>query len=295
MLIFATAELGLAFQWPVDTPILTATFCESRWSHFHGGIDIGGGEQEIRPIEDGEVIFFFDQERSTSKLPTGLGNFLVVEHARGIRSLYAHLKQDSLDTGKIDVSKNDVLGIIGDTGSSFGKHLHLEVSDKELRQVVNPMRLLPELPDRIAPTINNIQLVPGGFEGESAATIPFAERYEPYPGDEIAPGVWTVLLDVFDLSEHVTYFCPMAPYRVQIFLNGQLSRSLVFDGLGENGNRLEFIQAKGVYFGAFYLDDWLINAGSVSIPEGAVRIEIVVSDYAGNEASLLIPLTARRE
>lgn len=285
----------LAFQWPVENPVLTATFCENRWNHFHGGIDIGGGEQEIKPIEDGEVIFIFDSENSTSDVPTGLGNFVVVEHARGIRSLYAHLKEDSLNPDKIKVTKNDVLGVIGNTGSSLGKHLHLEVSDKELRQIVNPMRLLPELYDSIAPTINDIKLIKGTFEGEAAHTIPVTGRYDPLSGVTISPGVWTVLLNVFDLSEHVDYFCPMAPYRVQLFLNGQLSQSLVFDGLGENKNRLELIQAKGISFETFFLDDWLFNAGSVTVPEGDVRIEIVVSDYAGNETSRLLPLTARRE
>ncbi len=295
ILILTSAGTLFAFQWPVDNPVLTATFCENRWNHFHGGIDIGGGEQDIHPIDDGEVIFFFDSERSNSKLPTGLGNFLVIEHARGIRSLYAHLAEDSLISGKTEVKKEDVLGIIGDTGSSLGKHLHFEVSDKELRQIVNPMRLLPELTDRKSPTINSIQLMPGLFDGAAAPMSPFSGRYEPRSGDEIAPGIWTVLLDVFDLSQYVSYVCPMAPYRVQIFLNGELSRSLVYDGLGENGDRLELIQAKGVYFDTLYLEDWLINTGPITIPEGAVKIEVVASDYAGNESSRLVSLIARRK
>jgi hypothetical protein len=294
ILLILTATFCFAFQWPVENPVLTATFGENRENHFHGGIDIGGGEQKIHPIEEGEVIFYFDLEQPRQEIPTGLGNFLVVEHPRGIRSLYAHLKDGSLDPDKVEVVADDVIGVIGDSGGSYGKHLHLEVADKELRQIVNPMRLLPELADRVVPSINNVWFLAGDFSEALADEIPSSARYEPVDGKEIIPGVWTVILDVYDLSEHVTYFCPMAPYRVQTFLNGQLSLSLVYDGLGEKNDRLEFIQEKGVSFDNYYLDSWLVNLGAINVPEGAVVIEIVASDFAGNESSRLFSLTAIR-
>ena len=292
MLMVVLCAYGFAFQWPVENPVLTATFGENRRSHFHTGIDLGGGELEVHPIEDGEIIFYFRQGESSSALPTGLGNFLVIEHPRGIRSLYAHLKDGSLKVDEHEVEKQDILGIIGDTGYSLGKHLHFEVFDKELRQLVNPMRLLPELPDRNAPSINNIQLVPGDYGGRQTSEIPLVTSYTPKSGDSIAAGVWTVLMDVYDLSEHVSYFCPLSPYRIQVFLNGQMARSLVYDGLGENEARLGFIQARGVSFPTFYLNDWLVNVGSITVPQGSVMIELVASDYAGNETSRLISLQA---
>jgi len=124
VLMSAVAAAGFAFQWPVEKPVLTATFCENRSNHFHGGIDLGGGELEVYPIEDGEIIFYFEEGDSICGIPTGLGNFLVVEHPRGIRSLYAHLKQDSIEVGSYAVKKTDLLGIIGDSGGSMGKLLH---------------------------------------------------------------------------------------------------------------------------------------------------------------------------
>lgn len=292
ILLLTLSAAGFAFQWPVENPVLTATFCENRRNHFHGGIDLGGGEQEVHPIEDGEIIFYYTSDYRSSQLPTGLGNFLVIEHPRGIRSLYAHLARDPFDFVDYGVEKGDVLGIIGDTGASQGKHLHFEVADKELRQLANPMRLLPELPDRRAPSINDIRLVPGEYNGRRASEIPVSDAYTPKSGGSIAAGVWTVLMDVYDLSEYVSYFCPMSPYRIQVFLNGQMARSLVYDGLGENEARLEFIQATEVSFANFYLNDWLVNLGAITIPQGAVMLEFVASDYAGNEASRLVSLNA---
>jgi len=285
---------GFAFQWPVENKVLTATFCENRRNHFHGGIDLGGGEQEIHPIEDGEIIFYYDTRQSAGAIPTGLGNFVVVEHPRGIRSTYAHIKDDTLRVDNYLVEKKDMLGIIGETGASMGKHLHFEVADKELRQIVNPLRLLPELADKSSPTINELLLIEGDYTGQLTSSIPLLKSYSPKSGDSISAGTWTILLEVYDLSEYVSYFCPMSPYRLQVYLNGQMARSLVYDGLGEKDGRLEFIQAQDVSFSTFYLDDWLVNVGQITIPEGAVMMELVASDYAGNETSRMVSLVATR-
>ncbi len=295
IIFFAAAAAGYAFQWPVEPPILTATFCENRYDHFHGGIDLGGGELEVRPIEEGELIFYFEDGGSPDAIPTGLGNFLVIEHQRGIRSLYAHFKQDSMRVDKVVLDKRDRIGIIGDTGASLGKHLHFEVADKELRQVVNPMRLLPELSDDNAPTINEIRLIQGDHGGKESAEVPLLKGYSPQSGDSISSGVWTALIEVYDISEYVSYFCPMSPYRIQVFLNGQLAKSIVYDGLGEDEGKLQFMQTGDLAFANYYLDDWLVNIGTITIPEGSVIMEFVASDYAGNETSRRVSLVATRQ
>ncbi len=277
---------GHGFQWPVDDLALTATFGESRWDHFHGGIDIGGGRQDIRPIDDGEVIYYFEESKSDTRIPTGLGNFIVIEHARGIRSLYAHLEPGTIDTNQVFVAKEDTIGKTGETGSSLGRHLHFEVSDREFHQLVNPMRLLPELPDRSAPAIGKMLLV----RDRGVVRSDVEDEIDLGSAKSITAGNWGILLEVYDVSEYVDYFCPMAPYQVQVYLNGEQKLSVVFDGIGEAGNRLGLIQAEDATFESFYLDDWLFSAGTLSIPEGEVKIEIVASDYSGNESSRLLSL-----
>ncbi|MBT3275476.1 MAG: M23 family metallopeptidase, partial [Spirochaetales bacterium] len=269
---------AFAFQWPVQNLAITATFGESRWGHFHSGIDIGGGEQEIRPIEDGELIFFHEEGSGPLDLPTGLGNFLVVEHERGIRSLYAHMRPDTLDPQKTDLVKSDVIGIIGETGSSLGKHLHFEVVDREFHQLVNPIRLLPALTDTTAPSIGIVEL--------RRDTI--TQRIE--TGDRIISGKWSLVLEVYDVSEYVSYFCPMAPYLVQVYLNGSKALAYVYESLEEHNGKLELVQSEGQTFDTLYLDDWLSSAGDITVPEGEVQIEEVASDYSGNESSRVISL-----
>ena len=196
-----------AFQWPVENKVVTATFGESRWNHFHTGLDIGGGEQEIRPIEDGELIFIYEEGNTSDSIPTGLGNFLVVEHDEGIRSTYAHLKEGTIDSKVIQVTKSDVIGIVGDSGASFGKHLHFEVFDGEFRRLVNPFLLLPKLPDTTDPVINGIYIL----VDEEARRLS--------DGIVVSPGTHMVIIDTYDPSEYVSYFCPMAPFKYGWMIN----------------------------------------------------------------------------
>jgi len=70
----------------------------------------------------------------------GYGHYVLIEHADGFSSLYAHM-------GKIDVKLNEKvkqgqkLGVVGMTGRSTGAHLHLEVYEKG--RAINPVSVVP--------------------------------------------------------------------------------------------------------------------------------------------------------
>lgn len=66
---------------------------------------------------------------------SGYGNMVVVLHPNNIRTIYAHLDSIHVQTGQ-KVAENDVLGKIGNTGFSTGKHLHYEVSVNNIK--INP-------------------------------------------------------------------------------------------------------------------------------------------------------------
>ncbi len=84
------------FDWPVEKKMLMATFGERRHGHFFSGIDLGGGEQVVFPIADGEVIFFHEEGGLSHTLKRGNGSFIVLQHEGGIRSAYSHLKKGSI-------------------------------------------------------------------------------------------------------------------------------------------------------------------------------------------------------
>lgn len=89
----------------------------------HNGIDFGIGvlDAEIKAAGAGTVV-----EVGTNP-GAGFGYYIVLEHAGGKRTLYAHMKaQTSYSLGD-GVGRGAVVGIVGTTGTSTGEHLHLEV------------------------------------------------------------------------------------------------------------------------------------------------------------------------
>ena len=49
-----------SLQWPVENMSVTSTFAERRGDHYHSGIYIGGGEQDVVSVSDGKVVFLFE-------------------------------------------------------------------------------------------------------------------------------------------------------------------------------------------------------------------------------------------
>jgi murein DD-endopeptidase MepM/ murein hydrolase activator NlpD len=56
----------------------------------------------------------------------GYGNFTCLDHGGGLSTCYAHQSEFGTSVGAA-VSQGDVIGYVGNTGNSFGDHLHFEV------------------------------------------------------------------------------------------------------------------------------------------------------------------------
>jgi murein DD-endopeptidase MepM/ murein hydrolase activator NlpD len=98
---------------------LTAGFGEyGLWSSAHTGQDFAApAGTAVRAVGDGKIIF--------AAYDGAYGNKIVVEHADGTVTWYAHLS--SFDRTGGTVEAGDVIGRVGSTGNSTGDHLHLEV------------------------------------------------------------------------------------------------------------------------------------------------------------------------
>ena len=76
-----------------------------------------------------------------TKLQAGYGNYIDIDHGRGIVTRYAHLESVQVRQGQ-RVRKAMVIGTIGSSGGSIAPHLHYEViRDGE---PVNPIRYIIE-------------------------------------------------------------------------------------------------------------------------------------------------------
>lgn len=86
---------------------------------YQNAMDITGGGN-ILAVESGKV-------ESVTNSSTGFGKHIVILHPNGMRTLYAHLSSFKVSQGQ-QVSKGQVIGVMGSTGNSSGTHLHFEMS-----------------------------------------------------------------------------------------------------------------------------------------------------------------------
>jgi murein DD-endopeptidase MepM/ murein hydrolase activator NlpD len=88
--------------------------------HFHTGVDLltATNDDNVHPVKPGIIVM--------AEFHSTYGNTVVVRHTNGVESLYAHLAAISVKVGD-KVTMDDVIGRIGNTGVSTGKHLHLEI------------------------------------------------------------------------------------------------------------------------------------------------------------------------
>ena len=58
----------------------------------------------------------------------GWGNHLVIDHGNNIYSRYGHMRFDGVYKRVGDkVNKDEIVGLMGNSGRSDGRHLHLEI------------------------------------------------------------------------------------------------------------------------------------------------------------------------
>ncbi|MCA9362051.1 M23 family metallopeptidase [Candidatus Kaiserbacteria bacterium] len=90
--------------------------------HGYNAVDLAAGYgSPIRAAASGEVIV-----SKSSGWNGGYGQYIVVRHANGTQTLYAHLMRNDVGVGAW-VSQGEVIGGMGSTGKSTGTHLHFEV------------------------------------------------------------------------------------------------------------------------------------------------------------------------
>src|SRR5208337_3207148 len=267
-----------ALDWPVKDRILTGTFGEDRSDHFHLGIDLDGGEQEVRPVLGGELVFRYDEGESYSSLPRGLGSFVVLHHSQDILSFYCHLQKGSLGPIQTTYTPSDRIGIIGDTGHSDGKHLHFALYDEEAGSWINPLSILPPLPDTQQPIIKRVMLSVG-------------EQVQPLEsGAMVKAGHGEILVEAYDLREDVRFHWPLAPYSVRFSLDGKEVARILFDSILASDGKM-VVGGTGLTRENVYREEGLMRCGAVELHAGESRLHISVRDFAGNETVRDIPFT----
>ncbi len=193
------------FDLPLDRTIyLSGTFGELRPGHFHAGIDIksinGRPGEKILSSAGGYVA-------RIKVSPYGYGNALYIAHPNGYTTVYAHLdrftpeiaeyvkqKQYELKRFAVDlypradqfkVSKGGHIGYLGNSGGSYGPHLHFEIRRTSDQVPINPLLHGIPVNDSRKPVIDGIMIYYLNSSNEPIYSI----QYEPI---EVSPGKYTL-------------------------------------------------------------------------------------------------------
>ena len=94
---------------------------------FHRGIDLVGLDEDniVCAVEPGKVIqsrIITDRSNRTWEW----GNYVAIRHSDGTTAYYCHLDSRSAAVGQ-KVLAGQKIGVMGNTGRSFGAHLHFEI------------------------------------------------------------------------------------------------------------------------------------------------------------------------
>ncbi len=106
----------------------------------HTGTDFcaaGINGKTVYAVKDGEVIYAAKHK--------AYGNFVIIDHGKGISSCYAHMQDGSMTVSVGDkVRQGQPIGKVGSTGYSTGPHLHFEI--RVDGATTNPMSGYVKLP-----------------------------------------------------------------------------------------------------------------------------------------------------
>ena len=110
--------------YPVDVPYQSSSY---GWRMdpiigkraFHEGVDFSAAEGEPIYATAGGIV---EKAQKWGRY----GNLITINHGGGLKTRYAHLSKILVESGQI-VNKEELIGLVGNTGRSTGPHLHYEI------------------------------------------------------------------------------------------------------------------------------------------------------------------------
>lgn len=267
-----------SFNPPFDFPItFSGNFGEIRANHFHGGLDFKTGGaigKKVHALADGHI--------SRIRVTHGSGYVLDVAYDNGYSTINRHLSafvspiaervkdlQYEKESWEVEivpqpdeypVKAGQVIALSGNTGYSFGPHLHLDMIETATGDYVDPLPFfMKKVKDNTAPHAEGIMLFPqpgkGSVNGkQTRQTFPVTpakpivawgmigagiRAYDHMDGVGNRYGVHTVVLEV-DGEEVFRSVVDRFAYDENRYINswthGQYMKSFV-----EPGNRLRML------------------------------------------------------
>lgn len=120
------------FIWPLPATKQISSYFGSRWGSMHGALDISNGRVFGKPIiasDGGKVV--------EAGWHYSYGYYVLIDHGNGFKTRYAHCSKLAVKVGQ-RVAQGEYIADVGNTGNSYGAHLHFEVIKKGT--LVDPLK-----------------------------------------------------------------------------------------------------------------------------------------------------------
>lgn len=244
-----------SFHPPLDFPLfLSANFGELRPDHFHSGIDIRTGGTTGHPvysIDEGYISRIKVQAN-------GYGNSIYVAHPGGLTSVYGHLDRYREDiehfvrevqyrrrTHQVDLylepdrfrlEKGELIAYSGNSGNTFGPHLHFEVRKTANQHPTNVLQYGFKISDHLPPRFKTLLVYPldtggwvnGSHETYSSQLVLENGAYRlPLERPVLAIGPIGISVEVYDYLDGAPNRC--AIYRLEMYSGEELIYSHEMD------------------------------------------------------------------
>ena len=340
LILFAVlASTAFAYEYPVKgvKGQHSASFAEMRPDHFHSGVDIKTDGVQGKPIvaaADGYIS-------RVSLTPAGYGLALYVTHPKlGTMTVYGHLsrfekgveqfvqqfryehKRHSVDItlqpDQFPVKAGQVIGYSGNTGNSFGPHLHYELRNASGTHTYNIIRRgLFRPKDNIAPRLLALHYIEvDTLDGVAVEAAPRSFTITKGKGGYQVSGTISVgragyfLLECRD-NQSDNASSRFGIYRISQKVDGKRNFEYRMDGYAfadtrtcnlvshyarQQGAKCEVIRVAQAAGAPNYLYKGTVNRGAISAKAAQKRVvEIEVEDDCGNRSQLKVNIVGKAD
>jgi len=308
--------------------LISGNYGELRPNHFHSGLDFktnGKEGQDLLSIEDGYV------SRINISL-WGYGKAVYITHPNGYTSVYAHIskfnteietyirslqyknKTYTIDTilpkDFIKVKKGEFIAYSGNTGNSFGPHLHFEIRTTNTEHPLNPLLFGYNIKDTKAPKIYS--LVTYNLKSDISALYKNISKVYNNSKNQITDTIYVSTktglgIEVYDYVDLTPNKC--APYKLSLYKNNKLIFSFIADEFDFSEKRyvnahidFEKYLKKRKKIHKLYVEPNdkfslyknLVNRGIINLkPNETANIKIIAEDINKNKTELNFILKAK--